>query len=230
MEHFLNFLKQIAETYGITAATVILLLGGLLFAAYTLIRASPRLIEKYIDKRAEREAAKHAQANLRRKNIATEVSHTLSELIMNTKINRAILFEFSNGSSNLAGLPFLFVNATCECFSVGAISIAYAYQRINVSLFASFLLEIENAGHLYIKDPEEVKDRFPAVYNLLKEHKSGSSVFYAVYGVDQMLGILLLANKAGDTFTLCDVIADASEAAQKISGLLSLENWEDIVD
>ena len=29
------------------------------------------------------------------------------------------------------------------------------------------------------------------------------------------LEFLLLANKAGDTFTLCDVIADASEAAQK---------------
>ena len=67
MEHLLTFFKQIAETYGMTTAIACLLLGGVFFGIHTLIKASPTLIEKYIDRRETQQAQEHVKANLKRK-------------------------------------------------------------------------------------------------------------------------------------------------------------------
>lgn len=227
MGEILEFFKQIADTYGMTTAIVCLSLASLLYGAHYLIKAFPGLIQASIERRIAQTSKEHIKANLKRKNIAVEVSRSLSDLIIETGVNRALLFEFSNGSSNLAGLPFLFINATSESLSYGTNSIAYAYQRINVSLFADFISEVEKKGYFYIYEPEDIKESYPAVYNILKVHNSGSLLFYAIYGMNEILGAVMISVPNGKQFTRQAVLATVAESAQRISNLLNLEDWEE---
>jgi len=74
MGEIFEFFKQIADTYGMTTAIVCLSLASLLYGAHYLLKAFPGLIQDYIEKKAEQNSKEHIKANVKRKNIAVEVS------------------------------------------------------------------------------------------------------------------------------------------------------------
>ena len=136
-----------------------------------------------------------------------------------------MLFEFSNGSSNLAGLPFLFINATSESLSVGTPAISLTYQKLNVSWFANLIFELEDKSYFYAKHIEETKDLYPSFYAFLQNDNVESVIYYSIYGVDEPIGYISLTSVKGKTLEGSDTLPKMAEAAQKISSLL---NYGDI--
>lgn len=224
MNEILQFFQQIASSYGNTVAIMCLLIVLLIYGIRLILKAFPNIIQECAEWSEAKNKEKHVIANARRKNIAVDISKSLSDLTLSTNVNRALLFEFSNGSSNLAGLPFLFINATCESLNHGSDSIAYAYQRINVSLFADFISEIEEKSYFYAKYPEEIKETYPIMYSLFKQHNAGSVLFYAIYGINEIIGLVFVSVPKEKTFERSDVLPYVAETAQRISNLLNLEN------
>ena len=159
-----------------------------------------------------------------------EVSKVLSDLILDTGANRALLFEFSNGTSNLAGLPFLFVNATSESVSFNTSSVANSYQRINICLMADFIFELETKGYYHVDNIEEIKTIYPALYSLFKQDNVTSVTAYAIYGVNDLIGYIIIHSVNGKILTRGEVLPQVAEAAQRVSALLNFDDLEEIVN
>jgi len=182
-----------------------------------------------VDKKIRENNEGHLKGTKKRKNIIIEVSKVLGDLILATKANRALLFEFSNGTSNLAGLPFLFVNATSESLTYGTASVVNSYQRINVCLIADFIFELEEKGYYHIDNTEDIKNLYPALYSFFKNDQVTSATAYAIYGVDEALGFIIIHSVNGKIMKRSEVLPQVAEAAQRVSALLSFDDLEEIV-
>lgn len=230
MDGIFEFFKQIADAYGVTAALSILGIGLLGYYSYFLIKTFPKVIQSVVDKKLKENIDNHKNATKKRKNIIIEVSKVLSDLILDTGANRALLFEFSNGTSNLAGLPFLFVNATSESVSLGTPSVVSSYQRLNICLMAEFIFELETKGYYHVDNIEDIKDVYPALYSLLKRDNVTSVTAYAIYGVNELMGYIIIHSINGKILTRSEVLHQVAEAAQRVSALLNFNDVEEIVN
>ena len=130
-----------SENFGTTFAMAVLLIAGIWSGIIFIIKTFPDLINEHVENNLISASEAHRKGTIIRKNISPKINKILSDLVIETEGDRAIIFEFSNGTSNLAGLPFLFVNATYEAISYRTISVAASYQRVNVSLIADFILD-----------------------------------------------------------------------------------------
>ena len=227
MEAIFQFLNHIATDYGTTFAVLFLLIVLILFGMYFIVKTFPDVIKNYIEHKLMENQVSHQKAANKRKNVAPEITKLLTELLVDTKGDRALLFEFSNGSSNLAGLPFLFISATSEALSFGTSSVSHIYQRINISLFAKFIIELEDNGYFYVEDLENMKEEYPFIYNFMHPNGVKSALFYSIYGVGQTLGFIVLTTVNENMFTRKDALPRCAETAQKISSLLNLEDLEE---
>lgn len=227
MEGVFQFLKTIAETYGTTFAIVFLLLLLILYGLYFIVKTFPDVIKDYIEHKLLESKGAHTKGAIQRKNISPRITKILSQLLVDTHGDRALLFEFSNGNSNLAGLPFLFLSATSESLAVGASSVSHIYQRINISLFADFIVELEDKSYFYAADIEEIATKYPFIYNMMKPNDAKSMLFYSIYGVEDTLGFIVLTSIKDKVITRQDTLPVIAEAAQMISALLNLENLEE---
>ena len=230
MDGIFEFFKQIADAYGVTAALSILGIGLLGYYSYFLIKTFPKVIQSVVDKKLKENIDNHKNATKKRKNIIIEVSKVLSDLILDTGANRALLFEFSNGTSNLAGLPFLFINATSESVSLGTPSVVSSYQRLNICLMAEFIFELETKGYYHVDNIEDIKDVYPALYSLLKRDNVTSVTAYAIYGVNELMGYIIIHSINGKILTRSEVLHQVAEAAQRVSALLNFNDVEEIVN
>lgn len=230
MDAIFQFFKHIASTYGITFAVLFLLMMLILFGVYFIIKTFPDVIRDYIESKLADTRKAHINGAIKRKNISPVITKTLSDLIINTNGDRALLFEFSNGTSNLAGLPFLFVNATSESLSYNTTSVASLYQRINISLVANFIIELENENYIYASDIEEIKMKFPFIYNFMKPNNVKSLLFYSIYGIHDTLGFIVLTSTNDKTFTKKDALPWVAESVQQISSLLNFEGLDEKIE
>lgn len=230
MKEIFEFFKQISETYGMTAAVSALGVGLLLYYSHFLIKTFPQLIQSTVERKMLENGKDHLKTTKKRKNIIMEVSKVLSDLILETGANRALLFEFSNGTSNLAGLPFLFINATSESVSFGTPSVVTSYQRVNICLVADFIFELETEGYYHIDNIEDIKTTYPALYGLFKQDGVTSATAYAIYGVNEVIGYIIIHSINGKLLTRGEVLHQVAEAAQRVSSLLNFDDLEDIVN
>lgn len=229
MSSLYEFFVHIASNYGTASAVLFLVILAVLTGMYLIVKTFPDIIRAYIEKKATESKDSHKRGTIKRKNVSPEVTKVLSNLILETNSDRALLLEFSNGTSNLAGLPFLFVSATSESLSLGTASVAQSYQRINVSLFANFLLDLEDKSYIIINDIEEIQNEYPYIYFLLKASNVKSAVFYSIYGVDEELGFIILESSQKNTLNRDETLSEIMESAQKISSLLNFEGIEDMI-
>ena len=229
MDSLYQFFTHIASNYGTASAVLSLVVIAVLSGMYLIIRTFPDIIRSYIERKAIESRDCHKQGTIKRKNISPEITKVLSNLILETNSDRALLLEFSNGTSNLAGLPFLFISATSESLSVGTVSVAQSYQRINVSLFANFLLDLEDKSYIIVNDVEDIQIEYPYIYFLLKSSGVKSAVFYSIYGVDEELGFIILESAQKNTLNRDETMSEIMESAQKISSLLNFEGIEDMI-
>ena len=225
MEIVYQFFKHISDNYGISLAMVFLFAVIILFGAYFLMKTFPEIISAYVEKKLLESTTDHKKRTIKRKNISPIINKKLSNLIVETNTDRALLFEFSNGTSNLAGLPFLFISATSESVSVGTQPVASIYQRINISLFSNFIIDLENKNYIFIDDVENIRDEYPFVYSFLKDMHVKSVMFYSIYGQEETLGFIMIATTKNRKIKKDKVMTTVVEYAQMISSAL---NYEDI--
>jgi hypothetical protein len=226
MKAILEFFKILITNYGATFSILFLLLMIILFGIYFIIKTFPDIIREYAENKFEESNHNHLQGINKRKYISSHITKILSDLLIDTQGDRALLLEFSNGNSNLVGLPFLFLSATIECLNDGVSSVAHLYQRINVSLFAKFLENLEDKGYFYFNDIEDIKDNYSIIYNLMKPNSVKSGLFYSIYGVDDTLGFIVVTSVT-NSFTREDILPRVAESAQMICALL---NYKDLKD
>ena len=228
MEGLFQFLTYIVENYGIVTTMSLSIIALIISGLYFIVKTFPDIIKENIQTKLVEIYQNHSKGTKKRKNISPTIQKALGELLIEANGDRALLLEFSNGTSNLAGLPFLFLNATSESLSAGTSSVAHLYQRINISLFADMINELEETSFIYISDIETIKDTNPIVYNFVKPNGVKSMIFYSIYGLNDTLGFIVVTSTK-KYFNRCAVLPKMAEKAQVISSLLNLDELDDTI-
>lgn len=117
-------------------------------------------------------------------------------------------------------MPFLFLNATSEVLSYGTLSAAHIYQKINISLLAPFIEDLEGQGYYYVKDVEDEKFNHPVLHTLIVSAKAKSILYYPIYGENILLGVIVLSTVDRE-MDKDKSLLQITKCAQAISGFLS---------
>jgi hypothetical protein len=221
MTDLIELFKEIVANYGIVTAIFVLVIVGFLYIIITLKKTYTDFLKKYLENRVLEKEKAHTDAALYRKRVLPKIRKELNHLATETSCNRALLFEFSNGSCNLVGLPFLYVTATCEVVTANAAPVLHKYQKLNTSVIAQFLEALEQKGYFYTKNIEDIKDVFPTVYALMKPNGVKSAMFYSLYGVDDTIGFITITTIGDNDFPRDGTITKIANSAQVISSLLN---------
>lgn len=221
MTDILNLFTKLVEYYGNTAAIGILIVIIIVYGVYLILKNFSSIIKTYLENKIAQNSKDHASAAMHRKNVAPKIRSEIRELASEIKADRVMVFEYSNGSSNLVGLPFLHMTATYEVVTPGTESVAPSYQKLNTSIIAEFLEVLETKGYFYAKNLEEVKDIYPVMYNLLKPNNVNSILFYTLYGVDDIIGFVLAVTTKHHEFNRDVTLPRIAGVAQVVSSLLN---------
>jgi hypothetical protein len=221
MTEIYNIFVNIVEQYGVVTGVIAALTAGLIFCIWKLLKNSSSTITKYIEKKMLSSDQNHKKALAYRKTITPEVRDELADLAKKLNVDRTMLLEYSNGSQNLVGLPFLFLNATSEFVKPGVCSVSSKYQRTNTSIFASVIEDMERMGYLFVENVEDIKEKYPILYGMMKCDKISSIILYPLYGMDNSLGFIEIMDK--ETINKNEAVPILSNSAQKISSLLNYD-------
>lgn len=223
MEYLVEFFKFIGESQGFSTMWVVIVATALGAFLVFIIRTFSNTIKKYFEDRDKVGKKEHAKKIEERKKFSKEVRKILGDLAKDTNADRSLLFEYSNSSSNLIGLPFLYATATAEVLSPGVSSVCGLYQKINTAMIADFLIHIESQGYYYVQDIEELKDKYPVVYNFMKPNNVKSGMFYIVQGVNEVIGFIVITTVNDREIIKREALNKISKAAQKISSMLNFD-------
>lgn len=223
MTEIFEIFNKIVAHYGQTAALSTLIVTVIVYGVYLLLKNYSSLIKTYLENKLKDKNKEHATAALHRKNIAPKIRSELRDLAQEIKADRVLVFEFSNGSSNLVGLPFLYMTATYEVITPGTATVSTQYQKVNTSIVAEFLEVLEAKGYFYTKDIDEIKDLFPVTYNLMKPNNTHSALFYSLYGMEDTIGFIVATTIKQHKFTREDSLPKIAGTAQIVSSLLNFD-------
>ena len=227
MTELLQTFQKIVEYYGQTNASIILVAVVVIYSVYTINKNYSSLIKKYLEKKLVEKEVLHEKATQYRKNVTPKIRAELSKVAEDIEADRVIVFEFSNGSSNLIGLPFLYLSATSEVVSTTTLPVSHLYQKINTSIVASFLEVLEDKGYYYTPDIQEIKDKYPIMYNFMNPNDVKSALFYCLYGVNNTIGFLVATTVKDNSFTREGALPKLACSAQKISSLLNFNELQE---
>lgn len=230
MIEILDFFIKVSEEHGIWFALLLVIVSAIVYTVSKVVGGYSKKILTHFEESKKEEGELHTKAALYRKTVMPEIRNILSHLAEETGADRALLFEFSNGNSNLVGLPFLYTTATCEVVRPAILPVSQQYQRINTTLIAEFLEDLEDLGYFYIEDFEEHKDTNRVIYNFMKPNGVKSALFYSLYGIDDTIGFIVLTTTGEKIMTRRNSLPRIAESAQLISSLLNYDKLHDELD
>ena len=222
MDGLFKFFEHIANNYGISFAILFLVIILLILGPYFIIKSFPDLIKELIQSKIIEDQKFHKSATKHRRKVSQEIQKVLADLLEDLNVDRAILLEFTNGTSNLVGLPFLFLNATSEAISHNTVSVANIYQKINLSLMANCLAELEEKGYYLVEDIEDERLKHPVLHSFISVTNAKSLLFYPIFKDNLMFAILVVSSVRCQALTK-EHVPRISKATQRLSSLLNLE-------
>lgn len=227
MTSILEFFDKLIEIYGETTALVIMSAVIIIYAVHLITKNNSLILKRHIEQEESIKEKSHAKAAAYRKDITPKIRKELSQLAGEVHADRALLFEFSNGTSNIIGLPFLYATATAEVVASGVSPVASQYQRINISLITDFLEKLEDKGYYYIEDLKNYESDYPILFNYMGPNGVNTALFYTVCGLKDILGFIVVTTVGDNKFTREEALPRVAESAQIISSLLNFEKLLD---
>lgn len=153
----------------------------------------------------------------------------LSDLAEETEANRAIVFEFSNGTTNLVGLPFLFMTAAAEVATPGLALVGSRHQRLNTSILSSFLIKLEKEGAILIDNRFPVIDEYRLLNQVMERANISTALFCSIQGIDEAIGFLVIVTNqpSGKILDITKDLIPTSKAAQKIGSMINFDEIDE---
>jgi len=188
-----------------------------------------KVIDKKFSERADEAKSNHKHGNRLRKQFAEDVQCILSDLAEETNANRAIVFEFSNGTTNLVGLPFLYMTAAAEVATPGLSLMSTGHQRMNTSIISSFLTRLEREGALFIDTNAPPVEEYLILSQIMERANINSALFCSIQGIDEAIGflVILTTKTSKKSIDLPRAILPTSKAAQKIGSMINFDQIDE---
>lgn len=189
-----------------------------------------QIIDEKFAAKAQEEKKIHLHGNRLRKQFAVTVQEILQDLASRTNSNRAIVFEFSNGTSNLVGLPFMFMTAAAEVATPGLSLMSQTHQRLNTSVIAGFLAKLEKEGSIFIDGTSPMLEEYKILEQIMQGAGMKSALFYSIQGIEEAIGFLVIitTKNSGNTIDLSTATFWMNRAAQRISSMINFDEMDEI--
>ena len=168
----------------------------------------------------------HRNGSKLRKKFSQDVLVLLQDLAEKTCADRALVFEYSNGSSNLVGLPFIFVSAAAEVTTPSTTPVSLQYQRINIALISRFLTDLEKEGFIFAEHFDDIKEKYPIIHSLMAPNGVKSALFYAIHGIDDVVGFIVLTTVTDQLLCKKDSLHEMAKTTQIISSMWNFDELE----
>lgn len=229
MTTFFQFLTYIVTNHGYWALTGIVGLITIILSLMTYLMfwksSLGRVIDRKMAEKEESDRSTHIHGNRLRKQFTVAVQEILQDLAEETNANRAVLFEFSNGTTNLVGLPFTFITAAAEVATPGLSLMAQRHQRLNTSVIASFLARLEREGSIYVDIDAANIGEFSILGQIMHNADLNTALFYSIQGIDEAIGFLvILTTKAsGNKLDLTKSLLLLNKASQRIGSMINFD-------
>lgn len=189
-----------------------------------------KILDEKMAEKAKDDKNNHLHGNRLRKQFTVCVQDTLQTLAEETQSNRAVLFEFSNGTTNLVGLPFLFMTAACEVATPGLSLLSQRHQRLNTSVVAGFLAKLEKEGFLFIDSSSEILEEYKILGQIMQRADINTALFYSIQGIEEAIGflVILTTKESGHRIELAKALLLMNKASQKISSMINFDEIDEI--
>lgn len=223
MTEILEVFNKLVEYFGKDMALYLVIAAIALYGIHFLLKTYSGTLQKLANNWIDEKNKKHSDGAKHRKNVSPKIRAELMDLAKEIKADRALVFEYSNGTSNLVGLPFLYISATYEVTTPGTSTVSLNYQKVNAALIAEFLEDLEDKGYYYVHNVECIKNNYPVVYSMMKPNDVRSAIFYTLYGVNNTIGFVVATTVKDKEFTSDDALPEIAGTAQIISSLLNFD-------
>ena len=149
-----------------------------------------RILNWIVDKSNEIEELQHKELMDYRFSINDEIHGLLEQMCHDTGAKGAWIFEFHNGSNNLSGLPFFFMNMTYEIVSAKDVPLysTSAWQDIPVSGY-SFISRHYKDG-IFIGNADTIFKEDEAFAHKLLSQGTTTIAAIIMHGKNEPIGIL----------------------------------------
>lgn len=208
------------------------LLGGIGVIVFLIIKVAqnfPRWWKIHIRRLFGKSQMNHSEAVSYRKKIMPKINKILCDLAEEVDGDRALLFEYTNGNTNLVGLPFLYASATAEVLKPGISSVINGYQRINIMIATEFINNLDAYGYVYWRDIEDIKGVYPVIYKLMKPNQVVSALFYSIYSDMDPIGFIVVTT-IKKQFEKEGTLPTVAAVSQAISGLLNYDRLKKMIE
>lgn len=148
------------------------------------------------------ESDEHQKLMEHRLNIDDDMNLLLKELCVNTGADAAFIFEFHNGSNNLSGMPFFYMDMTYEHIESDNKPLygVSAWKNIPIAGYP-FITKHYKEG-FYIGDVNDIEMEDKALkYKLLSQGTNKIGVML-MHGQKQPIGVIGISS--GESFSKCD--------------------------
>lgn len=221
MLEFFELLIGIDKQYEGKIAYIIIIIASILYGIRYILKNSSFSLKRYLEQLLNKKEAKHKEAVEHRKKIMPIIKEELSYLAKEIGADRVLVYEFSNGNSNVVGLPFLYLTATSEVTTLGTDPIAHTFQRINTCLFADFIAMLEEKTYIYIDNLETIKEVFPVLYTMYASKDTKTILFYSLYGREGSIGFISASTIKNNAFSKDIGLPRIAQISQQISTLVN---------
>lgn len=127
-----------------------------------------------------------------RKQSSIEIKKLMNDFIINNDLSRTMTLEYSNGSSNFAGLPFLYLSFTNESTLVGNNYLSLTTDRLNSTLFSQLIIDLDRNRFLIFNNYKDAEKKYPILDCIFENIDIKSIAFSLISGRSGDLGILIL--------------------------------------
>lgn len=232
MESLLRFLTDILVNHGIWALLAFVILAIIFVSLIVLVlfmwSSSGKALDKRIAQTLQKEKETHRLGIQKRKKFSEKVNEILYDIAEKTHADKVLLFEYTNGTSNLIGLPFLFASVAAEVTKPGVPTVISQYQKINTALIANFLVDLEEQGSMYVETLDDIKDRYPSIYMMMKPNNTRSALFYMIQGVDDTLGFIGVSTIGDNKLSKKEVLPEVAKVSQLISSIWNFDELSEL--
>lgn len=218
---FLERILQIVQKYGFARVISTLIMVGVCSYVVINVNRIENLVTNGIKNKQYEIKNEHDKRMMRRQEINTQVNVILNNLLIQSNADRCMILEMHNGTNNIAGLPFVYVDATYSITREGVESVDEDYTNLNMSRFYFFthIINKEKWGG-NVKEVESIDRKYA---NRLRSNNTEYISVSIIHGNSMPIGFLLVTYT--DTKNINYEMLDKSlhKAGQKVSNILNME-------
>lgn len=182
------------------------------------------IVQKIILEQKKEEKQKYVDnLRFRVEHVNPRVESILYKLLIQTKADRAFIFEMHNGVDNPTGLPFIYGDMSYESIAKDTLtSLINDYQRINLSIVPMATYIFKNKKFVgTVKELDSIDHRMA---NDIGYRNVKFIVLYSIRTIDVEIGLVGITYYRDIDVNIKTVECYMLDASQKLSILLDISN------